>query len=185
MRRRWSSYLWRGKAKILPVPWSPRVAERNTNTWVFYQGCYTCTCLLSLCQCLFCAKNLLTCAKWNHILLNAWVCLPSLPAGKLRRVIGSHATRHRCQELLSLLLHQAGCTDYLVARRPQVRPVHLLSQILHYHLQVSLVRNKENMQTHIYTKDWKFKFEKEICNVYLTRTVDKTWADYLADIIQS
>lgn len=170
-RRRFSSYLWRGKAKIFPVPWSPRVAERNTDSWR----------LFLLCQC----KEFVNLCKVKPYFVYVWVCLPSLPAGKLRRVIRSHATRHWCQELLPLLLDQSGCADYLVARRPQVRPVHLLRQIFHHHLQVGLGGNKENMQTPIYSKGWKFKLKKRICNVYLTLTVDTKWADYLtADIIQ-
>lgn len=67
------------------------------------------------------------------------VTLSSLPAGKLRRVVGSHATSHRCQEFLPLLLDQPRSADDLVTRRSQVRSVHFLSQILHHHLQISLV----------------------------------------------
>lgn len=67
------------------------------------------------------------------------VTLSSLPTGKLRRVVGSHATSHRCQEFLPLLLDQPRSADDLVTRRSQVRSVHFLSQILHHHLQISLV----------------------------------------------
>lgn len=65
-----------------------------------------------------------------------------LPAHGLGRVVGRHAAGHRRQELLPLLLDQAGGADDLVARRPQVGAVHLLRQVFHHHLQVRLAAGK-------------------------------------------
>lgn len=44
---------------------------------------------------------------------------------------------------MPLLLHQTGGADDLVARRPQVWPVHLLGKILHRDLQVRLRKEEQ------------------------------------------
>lgn len=60
-------------------------------------------------------------------------------------VIWGHSPGNRGQKLLPLLLHQTGCTDDLVSRRPQVRPVHLLSQVFSHHLQIRLERSSKQL----------------------------------------
>lgn len=79
----------------------------------------------------------------NRICLLLMPSVDLLSAWRLRGVVRGDSSGHRRQELLSLLLHQAGSADDLVARRPQVWPVHLLGEILHRDLQVRLMEEQE------------------------------------------
>lgn len=84
-------------------------------------------------------KNLAAINPWNSHQSDVFI----LSAWRFGGIIWSDATGHRCKEFLSLLLHQASGTDYLVARCSQVWSVDLLRQVLHYHLEVSLLEEKK------------------------------------------
>lgn len=98
---------------------------------------------------------------WNQILFYFTWSVSLLSAGRLGGVVGGDSSGHRRQELLSLLLHQTGGADDLVARRPQVRPVHLLGKVLHRDLQVRLRKEEEEEQEVVEEEEEKEKEEKK------------------------
>lgn len=108
----WFYYLRRCKAQIFPVPRSTsKTAGGGKNLWVKKGG--------ALQTVSFSSSRLVSSRHWDGSTLP--------PSWSLWRVIWGHSPCNRGQKLLPLLLHQTGCTDDLVAWRPQIRPVHLLS----------------------------------------------------------